>query len=103
MKARIQELDLQIKELQKEKAELEQADEAYRSREFIRVNNIKRRDVQCAKDPWFWTLNEFVAWQRSRLPDVKLYSEWNGWIYNTLDLANGKFEHTPARYDDIRE
>lgn len=75
----------------------------FKSKEFIRVNNIKRHDVQenMGKEiPYFFTFNAFGEWLKT-LSDRKPWAEWNGVIYRTEDVIAGRMTEMPGLVEDL--
>lgn len=94
---------LNIKVLENRLRALEADKRSVHSREFIRVNKIKREDVQRSDDPgmpWWGHIAGFAKWLA--LNSNKKWACWNGTIYCSHDLIHGRFESTPAYYQDLR-
>jgi len=67
------------------------------SQEFISANQITREQVELSggnDKPWFGTVYEFGKWLAAN--PKKPWAEWNGRIYHTIDLINGRMPEMPA-------
>lgn len=59
--------------------------------EWIEANGVKKADVEMSsgeEKPWFGTVDEFAVWLGAN--SSKPWAEWNGWIYKTEDVINGR-------------
>lgn len=74
------------------------------SLEFIRVNQIRREDVEMVEGegkPYFGQLGFFVSWLKRN--SNKRWAEWNGRIYHTSDFLAGMMPETPGRICDLKD
>ncbi len=91
--------------LLKEKWELTHLLDRTKSKEFIRVNGIKKIDVQTSDDedlPWFGYIGDFGRWLENNTD--KEWCCWNGTIYMTSEIIAGRMSYDPcAFYEDLEE
>lgn len=93
--AELKPLMARLERLNRERADLESA-------EFIAANSIRKQDVElCGGEgkPWFGTSWEFGKWLASH--SKKVWAEWNGRIYHTTDLVNGRMPDMKGRTSDL--
>jgi hypothetical protein len=72
------------------------------SRDFIAANRITLDDVEMSigdKKPWFETAWEFGKWLAGN--SKKVWAEWNGRIYLTSDLVNGRMPDMPGETNHL--
>lgn len=65
--------------------------------EWIKANNVKKSDVEFSygdEKPWFGEDSNFIKWLEKN--SNKPWAEWNGLIYKTEDLLNGKMKSTES-------
>lgn len=73
------------------------------SKAFIAANNICVEDVQMSSGediPWFGDIWTFTAWMKRKL--THQWMEWNGRIYSTSDLFNGRMPDVPGRVEHLK-
>ena len=91
LKDQLQPLNDRILQLSGVKRDLE-------SREFIRVNGIKKSDVEFSDyvndgtKPYFWHITDFIKWIRDN--SSKNWVEWNHKLYRASDLLNDRMVAT---------
>ena len=102
LKAEISSLQQQITPLTKRLHEHAEELRSLEGKEFIRVNKIKREDVEMSEGkgkPYFGNISVFIGWMRSNTK--KNWAEWNTRIYRTSDLLVGRMSGMPATIDDL--
>lgn len=75
-----------------------------KSHEFIAANGIKRGDVQMSSGadvPWFSDVWRFANWCAKNTK--KKWAEWNGRIYLTSDLKEGRMPDSPAEVEHLKD
>lgn len=105
MRARRVNLATAIEKLQAEHRSLDRAIRDAESREWITLNSIAPTRVQLSTGegvPWHGTVHGFAEWIRSQ-GARKPYAEWNGRIYLTTDLLNGRMVETPGLIEHVQE
>lgn len=95
----IENLEKEIKPLNSKLNSLHHQKRNLMSKEFIRVNNITKDDVEFytgdEDKPYFFCITNFIEWLKRN--SNKRFAEWNGGIYFQSDLKAGRMpEATPA-------
>lgn len=107
----LEELEQEIANTQNQIAPLKQKlDKLIRERNtvksklFIKINNITLENVEMSSGegkPWFSTIMDFAKWMRKN-GITKRFCEWNGTIYFTAEILNGKMDRdAPARITEL--
>lgn len=95
LREKLMPLMAEMERLQKQNAE-------EKSREFIRVNNIKREDVELPDGegkPWFGDCWAFGDWLKSN--SNRRFAAWNDRIYFASDLIAKRMPETPATIHEL--
>ena len=91
-------LDLQfrMKPIQDRMDEISRRKEDVLSRQFIAENGITRQQVEMSSDTgeWFYTIDSFSKWLL--VNSDKKWAEWNGRIYYTSDILDGRMPIMPG-------
>ena len=98
----IAELQSTLRPLLNRMSDLKSAERKALSREFIAANQITRADVEMSSGEgkeWFRTAWEFGIWISAN--SSKKWAEWNGRIYHSADLANGRMPDMPGEVDSL--
>jgi len=99
-------LEANIRPLQHRVDQLRDERKALLSWQFIEANNITRADVEMSSGddrPYFGVIETFAKWMKNR-GTHKRFAEWNGTIYFTTDLLNGRMPRDmPARTSDLND
>ena len=98
----IEKLEFQVEPLLAKINKLKREKSSVLSRKFIGVNQITRKDVEMSSGNgtlWFGTVLEFGKWLAQN--STKVWAEWNGRIYYTADLVNGRMPDMPGNVDDL--
>ena len=98
-----QELKATIEPLQQRREELGRKICKLESREFIKVNDITKDDVELSSGggkPYFGHVSEFSNWLTKN--STKRFAEWNYQIHFQSDLCAGYFKPTVAKADDLK-
>lgn len=99
----IQKLELEIEVISSEissliskREPLQRRLEDLKSEEFIRVNKITKDQVESpdGHGEWFGTVWRFGDWLKSH--SSKPWAVWNGRIYRSSDLKDGRMPESPA-------
>jgi hypothetical protein len=95
-----------LREFQQTEKALREVREAIRTRRaelFIKANKVTKNDVQLSSGegvPWFGNIFAFSEWLRG-LHSIKRFCEWNGSIYFSSDMLNGRLTKTGVRVEDV--
>lgn len=94
-------LTSEIAELIKKREPLQREFQTLQSRQFIGVNNIKKEDVESpdGHGEHFWTVWQFADWLKSH--NHKPWAVWNGRVYRSSDLKEGRMPESPALESDL--
>ncbi len=105
----IQEIETEIKTVEAEIAplsanlvQLRRELSRLKSKEFIRVNEIKKEDVESPDGedrPWFGDAYSFGKWMRKN--STRPWCSWNGILVRSSDLKNGDFRQTAGLVEDL--
>lgn len=102
IKKQIADTEDELRPLAKRLNDLRAALSGMESREYIRINNITRDNVQLSGGsslPYFGTVFEFAKWIQAN--SKKQWAEWNGRIYRSSDLILGRMPDSPATVDHL--
>lgn len=100
----ISEVEAAIKPLSERLESLRRRKREEASRSFIAANNITASDVEMSSGdgkPWFGTVWKFGKWLKDQ-PKQKPWAEWNGRIYHSVDLMNGRMPDMPGLAEDLK-
>ncbi len=73
--------------------------------EFVARKKITADDVvlsDAPNVPWFGHIKNFIEWLKKNPTKQRPYIEWNGHIYITADLLEGRWKETPALMEHIK-
>lgn len=105
MRVRRADLGARIAALLAERDTLVRAISEAESRAWVTTNAITPDRVQMSSGgdvPWFGHIRQFVEWLRGQ-GAPRPYAEWNGRIYLTTDLLNGRMPETPGLAEHVQE
>ena len=91
-------LEIQLKPLLDRMATLRIQERDTLSREFIAANRITLDDVEMSSGDgkeWFPTSYQFGKWLADN--SKKIWAEWNGRIYHSADIINGRMPDMPGK------
>lgn len=98
LQSAINDIAAKIEPLERERLRLRRELARLKSQEFIRVNGIRRADVELSygdRKPHFGILATFSKWMKTN--STKRWLEWNGCVYHR-DCTD-----TPALMEDVPE
>ena len=103
LEKRLKDLDLELNPLLRLKDDLSHQLATAKSVKFIVKNGITKSQVQRCDDegvPYFGDVYGFGKWMRRN--SVKAWCCWNGMLYDSEELAEGRMLRAPiGRYEDV--
>lgn len=94
-------IESKIRGLENTKRHIQEIIDKENSLKFIHENGINKSNTQSTDGdsiPYFMHISKYGEWLQY---NTNPWCEWNQAIYRTIDIVEGKYDRTDARYKDL--